>query len=131
MAGIIIGVLGVLDDITTAQAAVVDELLKANPKLGVGELYRRALSVGREHIASLVNTLVLAYAGASLPLLLLFTANKEYGFWVIANGEFLAEEIIRTLVGSSTLVLAVPITTILAAWWLHRGYSCPAKAPRA
>ncbi len=120
LAGIIIGALGVLDDITTGQAAVVDELLQANPKFTWRELYRRGLSVGREHIASLVNTLVLAYAGAALPLLLLFTVNKESGFWVIANGELLGEEIIRTLVGSSALVLAVPITTALAAYFLRK-----------
>lgn len=120
LGGIIIGALGVLDDITTAQAAVVDELAQANHGLSRRELYRRGLSVGREHIASLVNTLVLAYAGASFPLLLLFTVNKETGFWVIANGELLSEEIIRTLVGSSALVLAVPISTGLAAYFLNK-----------
>lgn len=120
LGGIIIGTLGVLDDITTAQSAVVDELKKANPRLKFKELYSQASSVGREHIASLVNTLVLAYAGASLPLFLLFTLDNNQPFWLILNNEFIAEEIVRTLVGSTALVLAVPITTVLAAYFIGR-----------
>lgn len=116
LGGIIIGTLGILDDVTTAQTAAVEEIHRANPALSFGELYARGLSVGREHISSLVNTLVLAYAGASLPLFLLFFVNKGQPWWVIVNGEFVAEEIVRTLVGSSALVLAVPITTVLAAY---------------
>lgn len=118
LGGIIIGSLGVLDDITTAQVATVDELKKANKKLDIVELYKRGLSVGREHIASLVNTLVLAYAGASFPLLLLFTLNQDIPFWVSINSEYLAEEVVRTLVGSTSLILAVPISTFLAAYLL-------------
>lgn len=114
LAGVIIGSLGVLDDITTAQAATVDEIHRANPMLDTAELYHRGLSVGREHIASLVNTLALAYVGASLPILLIFT-QTDYPLWLIFNSEFLAEEIVRTLVGSATLVIAVPVTTFLAA----------------
>lgn len=114
LAGVIIGCLGVLDDITTAQAATVDEIHRANTALPVAELYKRGLSVGKEHIASLVNTLALAYVGASLPILLIFT-KTDFPLWVIFNGEFLVEEIVRTLVGSAALVLAVPITTYLAA----------------
>lgn len=122
LGGIIIGTLGVLDDITTAQSAVVDELKKANSKLKFKELYKQASSVGREHIASLINTLVLAYAGASLPLFLLFTLDNNQPFWLILNNEFIAEEIVRTLVGSMALVLAVPITTVLAAYFIaNRG----------
>ncbi len=113
--GIIIGTLGVLDDITTSQAAIVHELHDANPALSSYELYRRALSVGREHIASLINTLALAYVGAALPVLLLFSVNKIQPLWVIMNNQDIAEEIVRTVVGSSTLILAVPITTALAA----------------
>ena len=113
--GIIIGTLGVLDDITTAQAATVEEISKANPELSASELYKRGFSVGREHIASLVNTLFLAYAGAALPLFLIFTVNTAEPLWMTLNSEYIAEEIIRTLVGSSALVLAVPITTLLAA----------------
>lgn len=120
LGGIIIGVLGILDDITTAQTAAVEEIYRAaNGKLSFKELYTRSFSVGREHITSLVNTLVLAYAGASLPLLLLFTLNLQ-PLWVTLNSEFIAEEFIRTLVGSVTLVAAVPITTFLAASLLTR-----------
>lgn len=115
LGGIIIGALGVLDDVTTAQSAAVDELKKANPKLGFSDLYHRGLSIGKEHITSLVNTLALAYAGASLPTLLIFSISSQ-PLWVVINSEYIAEEIIRTLVGSSALILAVPITTALAAW---------------
>ncbi len=116
LGGIIIGTLGVLDDVTVSQSAAVDELSKANPKLSVRELYRHGISVGREHIASLVNTLALAYAGASLPLFLLFILNNDsQPFWVVMNGQAIAEEVVRTLVGSVALILAVPISTYLAA----------------
>lgn len=120
LGGIIIGALGVLDDITTAQAAVVHELKEANASLNRAELYRRGLSVGREHISSVVNTLVLAYAGASLPVLLIFSINPDIPAWLNLNSELLAEEIIRALVGSAALVLAVPITTYLAATWFAK-----------
>lgn len=121
LGGIVIGALGVLDDITTAQSATVDELSRANPDLTFHELYGRGMSVGREHVASLINTLALAYAGASLPLLLLFYSDKYYPTWVTFNSEFLAEEIVRTLVGSATLLLAVPISTWLAAYSFQKG----------
>lgn len=117
LGGIIIGTLGILDDITTAQTAAVYELYAANPSLKFGSLIKRSLNIGREHISSLVNTLVLAYAGVSLPLFLFFTLNPAgQPLWVIINSEFVAEEIIRTLAGSIGLVLAVPLTTVLAAW---------------
>jgi len=115
LGGIIIGVLGVLDDITTAQTATVEEIHRADPDLSFSELYKRGLSVGREHIASLVNTLVLAYAGASFPVVLLYILHKNTPLWLVFNSNFIAEEIVRTLVGSSALVVAVPITTALAA----------------
>ncbi len=118
LGGMIIGVLGILDDVTTGQVAAVDEIHKANLKLKFGELYAKGLSVGREHIASLVNTLVLAYAGASLPLLLLFYSASSEPLWVTLNSEFIVEEIIRTLVGSAALILAVPISTLLAVHFL-------------
>ena len=116
LGGIIIGALGVLDDVTTTQAATIDEISKANKSLPYKELYKRGLSVGREHITSLVNTLALAYVGVSLPLLLIFIANPR-PLWVIINSQMISEEIIRTLVGSIALVLAVPITTVMAAYW--------------
>lgn len=115
LGGIMLGVMGILDDITTAQAAVVEELKHANPSLKFRELYARGLSVGKEHISSLINTLFLAYAGASLPLFLLFTTTGGVPLWYVLNTETIAEEIVRTIVGSVCLILAVPITTALAA----------------
>jgi uncharacterized membrane protein len=116
LGGMIIGLLGVLDDCATAQAAAVDEIYSANPSFTWMELYRRGMSVGREHITALVNTLALAYAGASLPLLLLFVAYPQ-PWWVTLNSEPMAEELVRTLVGSVGLLFAVPLTTIIAAWY--------------
>jgi uncharacterized membrane protein len=118
LGGIILGAIGVLDDITTAQAAVIAELKHANPGLSFRELYRRGLAVGQEHITALVNTLVLAYAGASLPLFILFTVDLGQPLWVTLNSEFIGEEVVRAAVGSIALILAVPITTALAAWTL-------------
>lgn len=116
IAGIIIGALGVLDDITIAQASVVAELKTANSKLGMRELFVRGMRVGHDHIASLVNTLVLVYTGTSLPLLLLFVSGQRT--WTsLINYEPVAEEIVRTVVGSIGLIAAVPITTALAAYW--------------
>ncbi|PJE68813.1 YibE/F family protein [Candidatus Shapirobacteria bacterium CG10_big_fil_rev_8_21_14_0_10_38_14] len=114
LAGIIIGALGILDDITVAQAAIVQQLKEANPKAHKKELFFRAMKVGRDHIASMVNTLVLVYAGAALPLLLLFI-NNPLPFLQVINYEIIAEEIIRTLVGSIGLITAVPLTTFLAS----------------
>jgi len=114
LAGIIIGTLGVLDDITVSQAAVVEQLKKANPKIRPRQLFWQAMSVGQDHIASMVNTLVLVYTGAALPLLLLFVDNPM-PFSQVINYEIIAEEIVRTLVGSIGLISAVPITTFLAS----------------
>lgn len=131
LGGIVIGALGVLDDITTAQTATVDELSKANPKLSFGELYQRGMSVGREHVASLINTLALAYAGASMPLLILLYNDTYTPLWIILNAEFLAEEIVRTLVGSTALLLAVPISTWLAARSFQHGHHSDVTTPHA
>lgn len=117
LAGLIIGIMGILDDITVAQASIVNQLKQAKPHIGFRELYSRSMKVGRDHIGSLVNTLILVYTGASLPLLLLFL-NHSQNFAQIISLEFMAEEIIRTLVGSLGLVLAVPITTFLAVLFL-------------
>ena len=118
LAGIVIGVLGVLDDVTTAQTAAIKEIAHVTGRIGVKPLFKKGLSVGREHIVSLVNTLALAYAGASLPLLLLFSMNEGViPVWLVLNGEMIAEEVVRTLVGSTVLVLAVPLSTLLAAWY--------------
>ncbi|WP_405861829.1 YibE/F family protein [Streptomyces sp. NBC_01515] len=114
LAGVIIGSLGVLDDVTVTQTSAVWELHEANPAMGWRGLYRAGIRIGRDHIASVVNTLVLAYAGAALPLLLLFSiAQSSVG--AVANSELVAEEIVRTLVGSIGLVASVPVTTALAA----------------
>jgi len=114
LAGVIIGSLGVLDDVTVTQTSAVWELHEANPTMGWRGLYGAGIRIGRDHIASVVNTLVLAYAGAALPLLLLFSiAQSSVG--TVANSELVAEEIVRTLIGSIGLVASVPVTTVLAA----------------
>jgi uncharacterized membrane protein len=115
LAGIIIGVLGVLDDITISQSAIVQQLKTANPKLKAGELYKKAMAVGRDHIASMVNTLILVYTGSALPLLLIFIDNP-HPFSEIINYEIIADEVVRTLVGSIGLIMAVPITTLIASF---------------
>jgi uncharacterized membrane protein len=116
LGGIIIGLLGVLDDVSITQASVVQELKGANPKLGFKQLYTKALRVGKDHVGSLVNTLALAYAGASLPLILLYSYSAS-PLMVIVNQEVIAAEILRIVVGSIGLILAVPLTTALAAWY--------------
>jgi uncharacterized membrane protein len=116
LGGMLIGTLGILNDVTIAQSAAVEELHGANPKLTFKELYAKGGSIGREHIASLINTLVLVYAGASLPLFLLLSINNKE-LWPILNSATIAEEIIRTLVGSIALIIAVPITTGLSAYY--------------
>ena len=113
LGGMIIGALGVLDDLVTTQASAVFELHHANDSLGFRGLFRSAMRIGQDHVAATVNTLVLAYAGASLPMLLMFSLGRgDYGYLV--NFEFVAEEIVRTLVGSLGLITAVPLTTAIA-----------------
>jgi len=113
LGGMIIGSLGVLDDLVTSQSAAVVEIHDANPSLGFRRTLQKAMRIGQDHVAATVNTLVLAYTGAALPLLLIFTlGNGSYSYFI--NSEFLAEEIVRTLVGSLGLIAAVPISTLLA-----------------
>jgi uncharacterized membrane protein len=119
LAGTVIGALGVLNDVTVTQASAVWELHRANPDQGRAALSRAALRIGRDHIASTVYTLVFAYAGASLPLLILFSLSNQ-GFTSVVTGEVLAEEIVRTLIGSIGLVASVPITTALASFVVTR-----------
>lgn len=114
LAGMLIGSLGVLDDLVISQASAVFELRAANNQLGFKFLYKRAMNIGKDHVAATVNTLVLAYAGASLPMLLLFTISNQDPT-VLVNLSFIAEEVVRTLVGSIGLFLSVPLTTALAA----------------
>jgi uncharacterized membrane protein len=122
LGGMIIGALGVLDDLVTTQASAVFELHHANESLGFRALFQAAMRIGQDHVAATVNTLVLAYAGAALPMLLMFSLGRSnYGFLV--NFEFIAEEIVRTLVGSLGLVTAVPLTTAIAILFALRADS--------
>jgi uncharacterized membrane protein len=114
LGGAVIGALGALDDVTVTQVATVAELHHRNNRLTIPELVTSGIRVGREHIASAVNTLLLAYAGASMPLLLVFAAADQ-PLGVVANSEIVALEIVRTLCGSIGLVAAVPVTTLMAA----------------
>lgn len=116
LAGIILGAVGVLDDIAVTQGEAVAELEKANPDLDRKELFIRAMRLGRHHIASTVNTLVLAYAGVAMPLLLLFMITPEIDLLRFINEEPVAEEIVRTLAGTMALVLTVPIATLFATF---------------
>ena len=114
LGGAIIGALGALDDVTVTQVSLVSELRRSNPTMSSAQLIASGLSVGRDHIAATVNTLLLAYAGASLPLLLLFAASEQT-LAQVANSEVIAIEIVRTLCGSIGLIGAVPLTTALAS----------------
>jgi uncharacterized membrane protein len=114
LAGIVIGALGVLDDVTVSQASTVLALHRTDPQLGLRTLIARALAVGRDHLGATVNTLALAYAGASLPLLLVFQARDAAAVDAI-NSEPVAAAIAAAIVGSIGLILAVPLTTMLAA----------------
>ncbi|MFI7699735.1 YibE/F family protein [Nonomuraea sp. NPDC049480] len=114
LAGIIIGALGVLDDVTVTQAVTVAELAHANPSYGFSRLYRAASRIGRAHIASVINTIILAYAGASLPLLLLFSIGSQ-PLGDVLTTPVIAQEIVRSIAGTLGLISAVPITTALAA----------------
>jgi uncharacterized membrane protein len=114
LAGIVVGALGVLDDVTISQASTVLALRRANPSMSIGALFKEGMTVGRDHLGATVNTLVLAYAGASLPVLLIF-ADQGMGFADAVTREVVAKEVVATLVGSIGLVAAVPLTTALAA----------------
>ncbi|MGI9017989.1 MAG: YibE/F family protein [Euzebya sp.] len=114
LAGVIVGTLGVLDDVTVSQAATVAALRRANPLLGQATVFAEALRVGRDHIAATVNTLFLAYVGAALPLLILFSIG-DAPIGETLTSELVAQEIVRTMVGSIGLILAVPLTTAVAA----------------
>ena len=122
LAAIIFGALGVLDDVTITQAATVSELAEADPRASRATLAGRAMNVGRSHIAATLNTLVLAYVSASLPLLLLFAIGRQSPATIVST-ELVAIEVVRTLVGSMGIVAAVPITTFVAAWLTPRSAS--------
>lgn len=120
LGGILIGILGILDDVTTTQCATIEVLSKAHKKISFSQLYKQGFSIGREHMVSMVNTLALAYIGVALPLFLLITLNKNQPLWTIINSEFIAVEIVRTLAGGCALILAVPISTFLSAYFYSR-----------
>jgi uncharacterized membrane protein len=111
---VVIGALGVLDDVTVTQTSSVWELRRANPALTWRELYNSGMRIGRDHVGSAVNTLVMAYAGAALPVLL-YSSISGVGLGSILSSEDLAQEIVRTLAGSVGIVAAVPVTTLVAA----------------
>jgi uncharacterized membrane protein len=115
LAATVFGALGVLDDVTVTQAAAVEQLHRARPDASRRSVLGHAMVVGRSHIAATVNTLVLAYLGAGLPLLLLFALSSQAPLTVL-NSEIVAVEVIRALVGSIGIVAAVPITTLVATW---------------
>lgn len=119
LAGIIIGALGVLDDVVISQVTTVEQLHKTDPYQSFGQVFKSAHEVGISHVSSMTNTLFLAYAGASLPLLILFISGESaFSSWgQIINNEAIATEIVRTLTGSIGLITAVPISTVLATWW--------------
>lgn len=119
LGGIIVGVLGVLDDVAVTQAAAVEEIAAAGPSLSRREVFRRAMRVGREHVGALVNTLALAYIGAALPILLL-VSGTPVGVTRMLNRELFAAEIVRTVVGSIGVIMAVPLTTWAAVWLRYR-----------
>ena len=114
LAGVVLGAAGALDDVAVTQAATIRELHAANPDLDRSELFARGMSVGRDHIASTINTLYLAYAGASLPLLVLFVLSQQ-SLGTVLNSEVVSIEVMRTIIGSLGLVATVPFTTWLAA----------------
>ena len=116
--GILIGLLGILYDAAIGQAAAVDELWKAAPHLSRGDIFKRALRIGREHIGALINSLALAYVGVSLPLLLLFYSSSSSGFLATANSELFATEILRAMIGSIGLILTVPLTTAVSVFFI-------------
>jgi uncharacterized membrane protein len=114
LAGIIVGTLGALDDVAVGQSSTIFELSRANPSLGWQSLLWRGMTVGRDHIAAMVNTLLLAYVGAALPLVLLLSVYTE-SLGITLNREIISEEIVRTLVGSLGLLAGVPLTSLIAA----------------
>ncbi len=118
LAGMIIGALGVLDDVIISQIVSVEQLLEANPRQSWKEVYKKAYTIGISHISSMTNTLFLAYAGAALPLLILFVSpdNPFTSVEQILNNESISTEIVRALSGSLGIVLSVPISTLIAAW---------------
>lgn len=120
LAGMLVGAIGVLDDVIVSQIEVVKQIKEINPQMDSNNVFRAAFRVGNTHLGTMVNTLFLTYAGASLPLLLLFIIKQEpfLSFSQVINNEIIATEIVRTLVGSIGVALSMPIATLLGAYWL-------------
>lgn len=124
LGAILIGTLGALNDITTTQAITIFTIVKENPKQKFLDLFKKGMDIGKEHIASMVNTLVLAYAGSSIGIFIFIALNPAgLPWWVILNNETTMEEIISTIAGSSALILAVPLTTLIASYVSLKGTS--------
>jgi uncharacterized membrane protein len=119
LGGIIVGLVGILDDISIAQSSLIYKLAEENPNLSFPEIFTKSMDLGRNHIASMINTLILVYAGSSLPLMLLFVRG-ESKFGEIINNELIATEIVHTLIGSIGLIITVPITALLASYFVTK-----------
>lgn len=120
MSGMIIGLIGVLDDVIFTQISGMEEIYKANTLVSKKELFWAGFRIGKQHIIAMVNTLFLVYVAVSLPLLLLIKTNVDQPLWVVLNSEVFAEEAVRTFVSTSSLILAIPIVTILTAYFLTK-----------
>lgn len=129
LCGLMIAGLGVLNDVTITQASAVWELGAARPDLGPWQLFSRGMRIGRDHIASTVYTIAFAYVGASLPLILLIAVYDNPLATAVTSSE-IAGEVVRTLVGSVGLVLAVPLTTAIAAVIVGFGGEAHERAAR-
>lgn len=129
LGGMMVGLLGVLYDAAIGQAVSVEELIRVAPHVSKKLIYERAVRIGREHIGALVNTLAIAYVGASLPLLLLFQQSASGTLGQIINMEIFSTEIVRILIGSIGLVLAIPITTVISVWFLSRNSASHTHSP--
>ncbi|WP_299957246.1 YibE/F family protein [uncultured Modestobacter sp.] len=130
LAAMVVAGLGILNDVTITQASAVWQLHEASPQAGWLELFRRGMAIGRDHIASTVYTIVFAYAGASLPLLLLFELYQR-PFWTTLTGSEVGEQVIGTLVAGIALVLAVPVTTLIGALVAAAASSATPEQPPA
>jgi uncharacterized membrane protein len=120
LGGILIGLLGVLYDVSIGQAISTEELIRANNSMPKKILYKRLNRIGKEHIGALVDTLAIAYVGVSLPLLLLFYSGSNDSILFILNREIFATEIVRILIGSIGLIIAVPITNLISIFILTK-----------
>lgn len=116
LAGMVIGAAGALDDVTVTQASAIAQIRRADPSLSTVELFARGMTIGKAHVGSIVNTLMLAYLGAALPLTILFVASQQ-SLGTVSNSEVVAVEIVRTIVGTLGIIAAVPLTTWLATLW--------------